>query len=392
MVERPSFVLTGEPALEFQPVVDLSDGRLLGMEALVRWNHPTRGLIPPNLLIPWAEANGDILPLGAWVLAEACDVARGWSTSVQLGVNCSVVQLRHGAASKAVRQALEQSGLDAGQLTIEVTEHSIADRAAAADLEALRAIGVQLAVDDVGTSWSSFDPLRHYAVDTVKIDDSFVAGLEPNQGINRLVVETVIHMAHSIGMVTIVEGVETAEQVAIVQGFGADAAQGYFFARPLPHDAAGELASARVLPRFSRTEQGTFTPVPVPPVVRAAAAAIVAATEDGGEDTAGGSGPAEVPSVTGEAAAPPGDGEGGADGDPAPEGDGGTDVEDASPSETQGDRRPGAGGRKPAAASKKATGSSRKSTSGRSSAARRQTDTNESERGAPTTRSGNKKS
>ena len=201
---EPTFALAGSPFLEYLPVIDLSTGRLLGMEALVRWQHPTRGLISPNQLIPYAEQNGDIGPLTRWILLEACQQACSWLPSIQLGVNCTIDQLRRGEVSNAVASALEQTGFQSGQLTLEVTEDAIVDPSASADLKTLSQMGVQLSVDDAGTNWSSFEPFKRHSISTVKIDGSFIAGLESTQGINRLVVETVIHMAHSLGMSAIV--------------------------------------------------------------------------------------------------------------------------------------------------------------------------------------------
>ena len=254
----PTFVLAGAPYLDYLPVVDLSTGRLLGMEALVRWQHPTEGLISPNQLIPHAEASGDIGPLTRWVLLEACAQAGSWSPSIQLGVNCTIHQLRRGEVSKAVADALEQTGFPCSQLTVEVTEDAVVDPSASADLKDLSAMGVQLGVDDAGTNWSSFEPFKRHAISTVKIDGSFIAGLESTQGINRLVVETVIHMAHSLGMSTIVEWVETSAQVEIVRSFNADAAQGFFFARPMSSEDAAALAGAVAVPYFSRSRVRTL--------------------------------------------------------------------------------------------------------------------------------------
>jgi len=261
-VEPPELALAGAPALVFQPVVDLSSGRLLGMEALLRWSHPTRGAVSPGLVIPAAEANGDIVALGAWVLAEACERARHWSRSVQLAVNCTVAQLRRHEASAAVIAALERTGLGPDQLTIEVTENAIADPSAAADLTIISGLGVQLAVDDVGTNWSSFDPLKQLAINSVKIHESMIAALEPEQGINRLVVESVIRMAHSLGMATIIEGVERLDQVEIVRSFDADAGQGYFFARPMSAEDADAIAGSDPVAKFSLLEPGTMVPPP----------------------------------------------------------------------------------------------------------------------------------
>ncbi len=253
-----TFALLGEPYLEYLPVVDLSSGRLLGMEALVRWQHPTEGRISPDRLIPEAEASGDIGPLTRWILMEACEHANQWSPSIQLGVNCTVPQLRRGEVSKAVSSALDQTGFPSGQLTLEVTEDAIVDPDASADLKHLSQMGVQLSVDDVGTNWSSFEPFRRHSISTVKIDGSFITGLEPVQGINRLVVETVIHMAHSLGMSAIVESVETASQAEIVRSFSADAAQGFFFARPMSSDDATAFAAGAEVPQFSLTKSQTL--------------------------------------------------------------------------------------------------------------------------------------
>ena len=255
---EPTFTLQGTPYLEYLPVIDVSTGRLLGMEALVRWRHPTRGRISPDLLIPAAEASGDIGPLTQWILLEACEQANSWSPSIQLGVNCSIHQLRRGDVSQSVAEALEQTGFAGGQLTLEVTEDAIVDPEASAQLRKLSQMGVQLSVDDVGTNWSSFEPFKQHAISTVKIDGSFVAGLESNQGINRLVVETVIHMAHSLGMSAIVEQVENVNQLRIASSFGADAAQGFFFARPIPRADARSFAEGPEIPVFSRTESQTL--------------------------------------------------------------------------------------------------------------------------------------
>jgi EAL domain-containing protein (putative c-di-GMP-specific phosphodiesterase class I) len=248
---EPSIALAGKPVLEFQPAVDLATGRLLGMEALVRWEHPTRGRIAPDILIPWAEENGDIVELNAWVMEAACCEAELWSTGLQLAVNCSIIQLRRGEASKAAVQALEASGLNPDRLTIEITERTINDDRAADDLRALCDLGVHIAVDDVGTSWSSLQVLRKFAIEIVKIDRAFINNLESEEGMNRAIVEAIIHVGHSLAMSTVAEGVESAEQVAILREFGADVGQGYFFAPPLREDDAHKLATAEPRPIFS---------------------------------------------------------------------------------------------------------------------------------------------
>jgi len=243
--------LAGKPVLEYQPAVDLATGRLLGMEALVRWEHPTKGRIAPDILIPWAEENGDIVALNSWVMEAACCEAELWSTGLQLAVNCSMIQLRRGEASKATVRALEASSLNPDRLTIEVTERTINDDRAAADLRALSDLGVHLAVDDVGTSWSSLQVLRKFAIEIVKIDRAFINNLEAEEGMNRAIVEAIIHVGHSLAMSTVAEGVESAQQAAILREFGADVGQGYFFAPPLRGDEAHRLATAEPRPIFS---------------------------------------------------------------------------------------------------------------------------------------------
>jgi len=244
----PSMVLTGHPVVEFQPAVDLATGRLLGFEALARWDHPTRGHIPPEILIPWAESSDDILALNAWVIEQACLSASSWASGLQLAVNCSIVQLHQRQASKAVANALELSGLNPDRLTVEITERAAADHDATADLRDLAALGVHLAVDDVGTSWSTLQPLRRLSVEIVKIDKAFVGGLEPREGMNRAIVEAIVHVSHSLNMSTVAEGVESAEQAAILRQFGADAAQGYYYCPPLPVEKACEIASMEPRP------------------------------------------------------------------------------------------------------------------------------------------------
>ncbi len=241
--DTEALILGGEPTLEYQPLVDMTSGRLLGFEALLRWRHPEEGLILPSLLLPWLEANGDIVQLGEWGLAEGCHQATRWPENIQLAVNLSLVQLRRGVGSSAVVGAIERSGLEPGRLTVEFTEHALVEDVAMNDLRAIGALGVELAVDDVGTSWTSFDVLRRLEVNTVKIDRSFVGSLEPQQGINRLIVETVVSLAHSAGISTVAEGVETSQQASVVREFECDAAQGYFFAPPLSIAVATELAN-----------------------------------------------------------------------------------------------------------------------------------------------------
>jgi EAL domain-containing protein (putative c-di-GMP-specific phosphodiesterase class I) len=227
----------------FQPVVDLMSGRLLGLEALLRWHHPTEGVIFPQFLIPWAEANGEIVAIGAWVIAEGCRQAMAWPASIQLAVNCSIVQLRLGALATAVSAALEGSGMPSDRLTLEVTEHAVSEELAIAELKTIADLGVQLAVDNVGTSWTSFEILQKLEFNTVKIDQAVVNGLGKRDGINRMLVESLVRVAHDWGMSTVAEGVETSLQASIVRELDSDAAQGYFFAPPVDDGTATRVAN-----------------------------------------------------------------------------------------------------------------------------------------------------
>lgn len=239
----PQIGLDGEPVLEFQPAVDLATGRLLGFEALLRWRHPERGLIPPSVLIPWAESSNHIVELNAWVLEEACRQASQWPSAIQVAVNCSLVQLRQHQASVATALAVTRTGFNPDRLTIEITESAVADEQANQDLRRLIGHGVHLAVDDVGTSWATLENLRRFAIETAKIDRSFISALEPHEGMNRAIVEAIIHVSHSLAMSTVAEGVETAAQVVILQELAADVAQGFFFAPPMSAERALQLAT-----------------------------------------------------------------------------------------------------------------------------------------------------
>jgi len=250
VIPWPDLGIEGEPELLFQPAVDLATGRLLGFEALLRWNDPVQGRISPKELIPWAESNGYMTILNGWVLSEACAQAVRWRSEIQLAVNCSVFQLRRNEAAAAAAVALEHSGLHPDRLTIEVTETTLADDGAAADLRAISRLGIQLTVDDMGSDWSSLENLQHFAVNTMKIDGSLIDGIDHVGGVNRAIVETIVKVSHSLDLCTVAEAVETAAQVAILKELGADVGQGYFFAPPLSADEALALTDMDLLPIF----------------------------------------------------------------------------------------------------------------------------------------------
>ena len=252
-VPAPDMELEGSPSLVFQPAVDLYTGRLLGFEALLRWHRSDGSDIPPDVLIPWAEDHGHMNELNAWVLAEACTQAARWPSDLQLAVNCSVFQLQRGNAALAAASALEKSGLNPDRLTVEITESSVVDDAAAADLQVMTRLGIQLTMDDVGADWSVLKNLRNCVVNTMKIDASLTEGLTAAGGQSRTTVETIIKLCRSLGICTVAEAVESADQVDVLRELGVETAQGYFFSPPLTADAAAQLASMIPHPRFALT-------------------------------------------------------------------------------------------------------------------------------------------
>lgn len=253
IIPAPKMSIDGAPALVFQPAVDLATGRLLGFEALLRWQDSSGVDIPPNVLIPRAEADGTMNALNAWVLAESCAQAVLWPSDLQLAVNCSLFQLHRGTAALAAASALEQSGLNPDRLTVEVTESSVADHEAVADMQVMSRLGIQLTVDDVGTDWSVIENLQDCVVNTVKIDASLTSGLTSPDGQSRSTVERIVERCRTSGICTVAEAVETGEQVAILREIGAETAQGYFFSPPLRPADAAELAGMIPHPRFALT-------------------------------------------------------------------------------------------------------------------------------------------
>jgi len=228
-----------EFALRYQPKVDLKTGAITGAEALLLWTHPTRGLVPPTEFIPVAEDCGLILPIGAWVLREACGQARAWVDAglplTGMAVNVSAMQFRDEDFLKNLFAILDKTGLDPGFLELELTETLLMKHAepAASILQALRERGVQVAIDDFGTGYSSLSYLRKFPLDALKIDQSFVRRISTTGG-DAPIVTAVIAMARSLKLRVVAEGVETLEELEFLQAHQCDEAQGYFFSRPLP--------------------------------------------------------------------------------------------------------------------------------------------------------------
>ena len=239
-------LLREEFSLHFQPQFDLASGRLVGAEALLRWQHPDRGMIPPDQFIPIAEETGLILPLGAWVLRHACSVAQTWRDeglqAVSIAVNISALQVRRDVLETTVLDALGNSGLPAHLLELEVTESALMANQdeATSTLAAIHSLGVKLAIDDFGTGYSSLAYLKRFKLDKLKIDRSFVRGL-PDDGEDAHLTKAIIGIAHHMGMAVVAEGIETEAQAAFLSHLKCDLAQGYLYAKPLQPDAFRQL-------------------------------------------------------------------------------------------------------------------------------------------------------
>jgi EAL domain-containing protein (putative c-di-GMP-specific phosphodiesterase class I) len=240
----------------FQPEVSINGERITGVEALVRWEHPQRGLLGPGEFISLAEETGLIVPIGAWVLREACRHAVQWQDAHQgskpltMRVNVSARQLAEETLPDTVSNVLLESGLDPARLCLEVTESLLIEdpETSIRTLTKLKQLGVQIAIDDFGTGYSSLEYLRRLPVDCVKIDRSFVRGL-PENGEDAAIVNAVIELGHALSLSVTAEGVETAEQLGNLRSAGCDTAQGFLFSRPEPAEVVAELFMNMPAPR-----------------------------------------------------------------------------------------------------------------------------------------------
>ncbi len=228
-----------ELLLYYQPKINLATGGMTGVEALIRWHHPQRGLVPPGQFIAIAEECGLIVPIGRWVLSEACRQARAWQVAglppMCVAINISSVELRAPGFASGVRAILRETGLEPRYLELELTETFLMQdsRSTAEVLKELKEIGVLLALDDFGTGYSSLSYLKRFPIDAVKIDQSFVRDLTTDPD-DAGIVTAVIAMGRSLHMRVVAEGVETREQLAILQEHGCPQGQGYYFSRPVP--------------------------------------------------------------------------------------------------------------------------------------------------------------
>jgi diguanylate cyclase (GGDEF)-like protein len=236
----------GELELHYQPKVDVTSGRISSTEALIRWRHPERGLVPPGDFIPLAEETGLILQIGEWVLREACRQARRWQVNgmppVRVAVNMSAQQFRQKNLVSVVQSALEDANLEPTYLEIELTESAVMHNAgaSAAILEQLSRIGVHISIDDFGTGYSSLSYLRRFPLDKLKIDRSFIKDVVANPE-DAAIVHAIISLAHSLKLKVIAEGVETEQQLEFLRSMGCDQYQGFFCSPAIPPEAFAEM-------------------------------------------------------------------------------------------------------------------------------------------------------
>lgn len=258
--------------LAYQPKVSLMTGRMVGVETLLRWRHPTRGLVPPLDFIPLAEESGLIVPIGSWVLEKACNQAREWAHAlpgnlpVSMAVNVSPRQFEDGLA-EMFGQIIARSGVDPSSLCLELTEGTVMDEPelAITTLRQLKLLGVSISIDDFGTGFSSLAYLKRFPLDELKVDKSFVDGLGHDSE-DTAIVATVMGMAHALDLRVVAEGVETADQASRLRILGCDEGQGFYYARPGTAadifallEAAGELPLSRPGERVTGRTANTFS-------------------------------------------------------------------------------------------------------------------------------------
>jgi diguanylate cyclase (GGDEF)-like protein len=245
-LERNEFLL------HYQPKVEIATGKITGVEALLRWNHPRRGLVPPMEFIPLAEETGLIVPIGEWVLATACAQTKSWQDQdlpkLDVAVNLSARQFADPMLLPKLTQIIRASGLDPSSLELEITESLVMSHgeSAVAVLQKLKSIGVRIAIDDFGTGYSSLAYLKRFPIDTIKVDRSFIRDIPADRG-DKLITRAIIAMAHSLKLRVVAEGVETADQLRFLRSERCETVQGFFLHRPLPAaEVAGVLKHNRM--------------------------------------------------------------------------------------------------------------------------------------------------
>jgi EAL domain-containing protein (putative c-di-GMP-specific phosphodiesterase class I) len=232
-IERNEFLL------HYQPKINIGSGVVCGMEALVRWQQPGKGLVPPAQFIPLAEETGLIVPIGKWVLRTACARNKAWQDEglppLRIAVNLSARQFAQENLVEDVAAILDETGLDPALLELEITESMVMrdPEHAVKLLDRLKSMGVHLSIDDFGTGYSSLSYLKRFPIDSLKIDRSFIQDL-PGDGEDAAITQAILAMAHSLRLEVIAEGVETAAQLHFLREHGCDEMQGYHFSKPLP--------------------------------------------------------------------------------------------------------------------------------------------------------------
>lgn len=236
--------------LVYQPVVELDGGTITGVEALIRWEHPERGVVPPGDFIPSAERSGDIVAVDRWVIDQACEQLARWNEALaprrlEMAINVSSIHIGRADLERTVADAARRHGVGLDQLVIEVTETALVEEMtlAAAHLQRLRDLGVRVAVDDFGTGYASLHYLRRLPVDVVKVDRTFVQAMRHDPA-SRAIVSSVIELAGSLGATTVAEGVESVHDLTMLGHLGCDAAQGYVIASPADPDLIDTLLAA----------------------------------------------------------------------------------------------------------------------------------------------------
>jgi diguanylate cyclase (GGDEF)-like protein len=234
-IDMRKAIAAGEFELYYQPLINLEQNSISGFEALLRWNHPTRGIVSPGTFISLAEETGLIIPLGEWVLRQACAEAAKWPDDIKVAINLSPVQFRSKNLVGAVMSAVANAGILSSRVELEITEAILLQNndATLATLHQLRSLGVGISMDDFGTGYSSLSYLRSFPFDKIKIDQSFVRGLDKNSDAIAII-HAVSGLGIGLGMTTTVEGVETKEQLDLVRAEGCTEVQGYLFSKPQP--------------------------------------------------------------------------------------------------------------------------------------------------------------
>ena len=239
--------------IAYQPKVDLSNGRIIGAEALARWTNPELGPVSPVEFVPVSEETGLIVPIGDWILETACRQAKEWMDlglgDISVAVNLSVRQFRQGILAERVQEVLDKTGLPCQNLDLELTESMLVENAeeTVRVLEELKALGISLSIDDFGTGYSSLSYLTKFPLDALKVDRSFVTGLPDNPDAVTMA-KAIVNMAQNLGLKVIAEGVENERQSTFLHGLGSDIGQGYLFSRPVPYDEFVRLAGGNVMP------------------------------------------------------------------------------------------------------------------------------------------------